>query len=255
MTANHEDDGIETGGYDGSTAVANLQRSEAFLDRALPVLADARCRSLLDVLRDAERGVSSPIHAADGAPVDRVAEFTDLVDGLAAAAPDRVEETADGRERFVTGIHHVCLPKLGRAGFVEYDDRSGSIRYHRDDRLETLLERIGAIERWPPLPDAAGRWLDLLADRRRRDALRVLAYHDEPVTLADLADEVAIREHGVPLTDVPAESVLRVYLSLYHAHVPRLAGAGVVAYDQDDDVVRLSTGAAELDALLCALDG
>lgn len=75
--------------------------------------------------------------------------------------------------------------------------------------------------------------------RRRRFLLDCLHQFDEPVSLPDLADEVAERERGEPLSTIPGERVKDVYLSLYHRHVPALADAGVVEYDQDADLVRV----------------
>lgn len=79
---------------------------------------------------------------------------------------------------------------------------------------------------------------ELLAHERRRLALAVLQAFDEAITLADLAEEVAIRERDAPITDVSGETVADVYHSLYHTHVPALADADVVAYDQDADMVQ-----------------
>lgn len=78
---------------------------------------------------------------------------------------------------------------------------------------------------------------DLLSNRRRRHALAVLADYEEPITLADLADEVAVREFDKPIEDVPAETVADIYFRLYHKDVPKLTTADVVAYDQDHDLV------------------
>ena len=86
-----------------------------------------------------------------------------------------------------------------------------------------------------PSPD---RVIGLLADERRRHALRCLLEHGA-LPLADLADEVAVRERGEPIGEIPAEDVKNVYMSLYHSHVPKLAEANVVAYDQDADAVAL----------------
>lgn len=77
----------------------------------------------------------------------------------------------------------------------------------------------------------------LLSSRRRRYVLECLREFDEPLALADLADEVATRESDAPITEIPAESVKRIYMKLYHAHVPRLVDEGVVAYDQRRDTV------------------
>lgn len=79
---------------------------------------------------------------------------------------------------------------------------------------------------------------ELLANERRRYVLSVLREHG-PVPLPDLADEVANREHDAPLPQVPEDAVLRVYLSLWHVHVPKLADADVVTYDQETDTVAL----------------
>ncbi|WP_254544430.1 DUF7344 domain-containing protein [Halomarina pelagica] len=59
------------------------------------------------------------------------------------------------------------------------------------------------------------------------------------LTLADLADEVAVREHDRPLSDVSPDVVLEHYDDLYDVHVPALVDVGVVAYDQERDVVAL----------------
>lgn len=79
--------------------------------------------------------------------------------------------------------------------------------------------------------------LDALTDQRRRFALRCLSEYDTPMTLADLADEVAVREQERPLSEIPADDVMQVYLSLYHAHVPKLVDAGVAEYSQEQDMV------------------
>lgn len=91
-----------------------------------------------------------------------------------------------------------------------------------------------------PSPD---RVIRLLADERRRFALRCLLEHDA-LPLADLADEVAVRERGEPIGEIPAEDVKNVYMSLYHSHVPKLVEADVVAYDQDTDAVVVDEHAA-----------
>ncbi len=66
------------------------------------------------------------------------------------------------------------------------------------------------------------------------------------MTLPDLADEVAVRERGTTIAAIPGEEVKRVYMSLYHSHIPKLANADVVAYDQERDMVALAENAAHL---------
>lgn len=94
---------------------------------------------------------------------------------------------------------------------------------------------------------------ELLANERRRHVLSCLATHRQ-IALPDLADEIAEREHDAALPQVPEDAVLTTYLSLYHTHVPKLAAAAVVSYDQDRDVVALADGADALESF-DSLDG
>ena len=84
------------------------------------------------------------------------------------------------------------------------------------------------------------------APARRSVLLACLREFDEPVSLPDLADEIAVRESDEALSDLSGERVKEIYLSLYHRHVPALADAGFVEYDQEADLVRL-TADVELD--------
>ncbi|ELY77854.1 MULTISPECIES: hypothetical protein [Natrinema] len=89
--------------------------------------------------------------------------------------------------------------------------------------------------------DASTESLDgaftLLADQRRRLLLAVMRTYGEELTLPDAAEEVAVRETGRKVTNIPAERVREVYLSLYHDHLPRLVDAGLLEYDQERDLV------------------
>lgn len=79
-----------------------------------------------------------------------------------------------------------------------------------------------------------------LADERRRLALQCLHEHEEPMTLDELADQIAAREYGGPVTEIPADEVKRIYLSLYHVHVPKLEETWLVRFDEDERVVSRS---------------
>lgn len=82
-------------------------------------------------------------------------------------------------------------------------------------------------------------------DRRCRHAVSCLRNYEGPITLADLADEVAVRENEKTLTEIPATEVKRIYLSLYHSHVPKLEDADIADYSQDEDLIELLPGARE----------
>lgn len=102
------------------------------------------------------------------------------------------------------------------------------------DLVLTLLDRLPEGGRQPELLDEA---LQVLAERRRRLTLRVVREHDEALTLPDVADEVAVRENGCPLTELSGETVAEIYISIYHDHLPRLVELGLLEYDQRRDLV------------------
>lgn len=102
---------------------------------------------------------------------------------------------------------------------------------------DPVLELLDLLEQFDRPPEAVTRALRLLASERRRHLLSVVREHGEALALADVADEVAIRESGRPLTELTAERVARVYTSIYHDHLPRLVDAGLLSYDQSRDIV------------------
>lgn len=89
-------------------------------------------------------------------------------------------------------------------------------------------------------PDSLDDLFDLLSNRRRRHLLRCLDEYDDPMALADLADEIAAKEYDAPITETSAKEVKRIYVSLYHNHVPKLEEAGIVRYSQERDLVALA---------------
>lgn len=81
----------------------------------------------------------------------------------------------------------------------------------------------------------------ILSRERRRDALYCLQQYRNPMPLPDLAEEVARMEAETStIAEISAEDVKSVYMTLYHTHVPKMADANVVEYDQDTDSVRLT---------------
>lgn len=81
--------------------------------------------------------------------------------------------------------------------------------------------------------------LDALRDPVRRQMMDVLQRHGEPVSLADVAEQVAEQQYHTSITNISADDVKHVYLDLYHRHVPKLSRAGLITYYQDRDLVRL----------------
>lgn len=82
----------------------------------------------------------------------------------------------------------------------------------------------------------------ILSHERRRYALYCLQEYRNPLALADLAEEVALLEYDTPrITEIDAEGVKSVYMSLYHTHLPKMAAANVLEYDQETDSVQLTS--------------
>lgn len=73
---------------------------------------------------------------------------------------------------------------------------------------------------------------------RRCYALAHLAAAGPAMSLPGLADAVTEREHGAVGDHL--DERLRIYMSLYHEHVPALAEEGLVSYSQSADEVVLT---------------
>lgn len=81
----------------------------------------------------------------------------------------------------------------------------------------------------PPEIDAMFR---ILANQRRRTIIRILD-HEDRTTIADLAERLAMIEEGHTGSDARQ----RVYIALYQAHLPRMAEAGIIEYDQSSGMI------------------
>ncbi|AHG04325.1 hypothetical protein HALDL1_12505 [Halobacterium sp. DL1] len=88
--------------------------------------------------------------------------------------------------------------------------------------------------------------MDVLSNPRRRFVVACLAEYDTPLTLPDVADELAVWEHDARITEISAEDVAAIHTDLYHVHVPKMADAGVVEYSQERELVALAEPSREL---------
>ncbi|MEM4780367.1 MAG: hypothetical protein QXG03_02200 [Halalkalicoccus sp.] len=115
----------------------------------------------------------------------------------------------------------------------------------------------GGVSTARPVPDADGARGDdrldrdllfhLLANRRRRAVLYYLAEHDSRVSMRTLAERIAAWEHGTTVRQLGSDQRQRVYIALYQSHLPKLDGAGVIAYDQARGIVERADRADQLD--------
>lgn len=90
----------------------------------------------------------------------------------------------------------------------------------------------------------------LLSVKRRRRILTYLADHGGESTLSDLAEHVASLENDKPVRALTSAERKRVYVCFYQSHLPKLADAGVIDYNQARGTVKLRREARQLYAYL-----
>lgn len=77
-----------------------------------------------------------------------------------------------------------------------------------------------------------GAVFDVLRNERRRAVIRDLQSHSDTVAVGELAERIAARECGKPVGRLESAERKRVYIALYQNHLPRMADARAVEYDQ-----------------------
>jgi hypothetical protein len=98
-------------------------------------------------------------------------------------------------------------------------------------------------------PERLDTLFSVLSHHRRRRLLLILSDATGEVPVDDLVDDLASREGTASGRSAPADRLERIRLSLEHQHLPKLAHAGLVEWDRDDDVVAATDevlGAADL---------
>ncbi|AGN01568.1 hypothetical protein L593_08115 [Salinarchaeum sp. Harcht-Bsk1] len=89
---------------------------------------------------------------------------------------------------------------------------------------------------------------DLLSNHRRRYTLHYCKQAEEPVTTSDLAETVAAWELDKEVNELSSDERKRVYTSLQQTHLPTLADAGMITYE--DHEVELTDDARKLEVYM-----
>lgn len=89
-----------------------------------------------------------------------------------------------------------------------------------------------------------------LQHERRRRVISRLQTAENPISLTDFADELAAEETETSTDDVSEAEMTRVSTSLYHVHLPKLADAGIVEYDWDEDTITLAENVEQVEPYL-----
>ncbi len=91
---------------------------------------------------------------------------------------------------------------------------------------------------------------ETLSNRRRRYALHYLRQVEEPVTIRDLAEQIAAWEHHVERSAVTPKLRKRVYTALHQTHLRKMDRDGIVDYNTDRGTVELNEPLDEFDIYL-----
>ncbi|WP_323190277.1 hypothetical protein [Halostella sp. PRR32] len=88
----------------------------------------------------------------------------------------------------------------------------------------------------------------LLSNHRRRYTIQFCKQEDGPVTLSDLAEQVAAWEEEKDVPELTSAERKRVYTSLQQTHLPALADSGMIEYENHE--IELTEAADELDVYM-----
>lgn len=77
----------------------------------------------------------------------------------------------------------------------------------------------------------------LLQNERRRLVLQYLAETEGPVELREMSEQVTAWEYGIPVDQITSDQRQRIYTALYQYHLPKLADAGFITYNQSRGIV------------------
>jgi len=98
-----------------------------------------------------------------------------------------------------------------------------------------------------------GEVFDLLSNHRRRYAIHFCKQQEGPVSVSDVAEQVAAWENDKTVAEIDHAERKTVYTSLQQTHLPTLADADMIAYE--NGTVELTDRATELDVYLDVVPG
>lgn len=106
-------------------------------------------------------------------------------------------------------------------------------RQMTDGATETSPVPGRPAERGLPLDET----FEILKNRRRRCVLQYLNETDGPVSLSELAEQIAAWENGKDVRQITSSERKRVYVGLYQCHLPKMAGMDVVSFNKPRGVI------------------
>lgn len=73
----------------------------------------------------------------------------------------------------------------------------------------------------------------ILGNQRRRYVLKYLSMTEGPISLDDLAEQIAAREYRKVPGQLTARERTRVCVNLYQCHLPKMADGSAISYDRE----------------------
>lgn len=90
----------------------------------------------------------------------------------------------------------------------------------------------------------------LLSSTRRRHTLYELLNHDSPLSPHHLALTIAAWESHQPLSAVDDDLYQQILTALHHTHLPKLADADLVSYDEQQERVAFTPSGTRFETIL-----
>jgi hypothetical protein len=142
--------------------------------------------------------------------------------------------------------------ETGAQRSTDVDGEDGTDQATREDSSASVFEDIDSwvAEEQCDLPSDVV--FEILKNQRRRLVLQYLRETEGPARLGTLAEHIAAFENGVAPTGLNAQQRKRVYIGLYQCHLPKMADAGVVEFDQDRGIVEMNDAGQSLISFLDA---
>lgn len=129
-----------------------------------------------------------------------------------------------------------------------------------DTDVRTEIDRVEPVDGSVDTDRSAPSVLELdtvftaLSDSRRRYLLYSLTNGDGSKTASALATEIASWELEKPIGEVTDGERKEILISLYHAHLPKLADLDMVEYEEGDRILVRPTDTPQVRAVLEGVD-
>lgn len=115
-----------------------------------------------------------------------------------------------------------------------------------DIEEEAESEEPSSTEESPSESIPLDQIFGILKNRRRRHVLRYLYEAEEPVSLSEVAEQIAAWENDKEVRQISSSERKRVYVGLYQCHLPKMDGAGVVSFNKPRGIIELGENAGAL---------